>query len=392
MPGTWGPEPAVYLDNAATSYPKPESVHQAMDRFLREAGANPGRSAHRMAVAAASAVAQTRLLVARFFNAPSPEQVAFTLNTTDALNLALKGILKPGDNVITISMEHNSVVRPLRKLEKDGVGITVVGASTEGLVSVEGLAAAFTPATRLVAVTHASNVTGTLQPITEIGRLCRVRGVRLLVDAAQTAGVFPIDVREMGIDLLAFPGHKSLLGPPGTGGLIVGEGISLVTLREGGTGSQSESEEQPESMPDRLESGTLNTVGIAGLGAGLRFIEETRRERIREHEQVLVQRLLRGLAEIHGVTIYGRPPGAERASAVSFNLAGWEPQDAAAVLDATFDLQCRAGLHCAPLAHRTIGSFPAGTVRFSPGFFNTEEEIDAALEAVKELAAGSGAG
>jgi cysteine desulfurase / selenocysteine lyase len=271
------------------------------------------------------------------------------------------------------------------------VGVTVVGASPEGLLSVEDLAAAFTPATRLVAVTHASNVTGTLQPITEIGRLCRERGARLLVDAAQTAGVFPIDVREMGIDLLAFPGHKSLLGPPGTGGLIVGEGISLETLREGGTGSQSESEEQPVSMPDRLESGTLNTVGIAGLGAGLRFIEETGRERIREHEQVLVQRLLRGLAAIHGVTIYGPAPGAERASTVSFNLAGWEPQDAAAALDATFDLQCRAGLHCAPLAHRTLGSFPAGTIRFSPGFFNTEDEIDAALEAVSQLGAGSGA-
>jgi cysteine desulfurase family protein len=344
-----------------------------------------------MAVAAASAVAQTRLLVARFFNAPSPERVAFTLNTTDALNLALKGTLKPGDHVITTSMEHNSVVRPLRKLEKGGVGVTVVGASPEGLVSLADLAAAFTSATRLVAITHASNVTGTLQPITEIGRLCRERGVRLLVDAAQTAGVFPIDVREMGIDLLAFPGHKGLLGPPGTGGLIVGAGISLETLREGGTGSQSESEQQPESIPDRLESGTLNTLGIAGLGAGLRFIEETGRERIREHEQALVQRLLRGLAALPGITLYGPPPGAERASVVSFNLADWEPQDAAAVLDASFDLQCRAGLHCAPLAHRTIGTFPAGTVRFSPGFFNTEADIDAALEAVMELAAGSGA-
>lgn len=376
----------MYLDNAATSYPKPEPVYQAMDRFLRDAGANPGRSAHRLAVSAASAVAQTRLLVSRFFNAPAPERVAFTLNTTDALNLALKGVLEPGDHVVTTSMEHNSVARPLRKLEAGGVTVTFVAASQEGLAAVEVLAAAITPATRLVAVTHASNVTGTLQPIAEVGRLCRERGLLLLVDAAQTAGVFPVDVQSMGIDLLAFPGHKGLLGPPGTGGLIVSEGVSLDTLREGGTGSESESERQPDGMPERLEAGTLNTVGIVGLGAGLQFIQETGRQRIQAHENNLVQRLMRGLAEISGVTLYGPPPGTERASVVSFNVAGWEPQDAAAVLDATFEIQCRAGLHCAPLAHRTIGTFPAGTLRFSPGFFNTEGEIDAAVEAVGQLA------
>jgi cysteine desulfurase / selenocysteine lyase len=377
----------VYLDNAATSFPKPEVVYQAMDRFLREAGANPGRSAHRLAVSAASTVAQVRRLVARFFNAPGPGRVAFTLNATDALNLALKGVLKPGDHVVTTSMEHNSVIRPLRKLEAGGVAVTVVAASSEGRVAAEDMAAAFIPTTRLVAMTHASNVTGTLQPVTEVGRLCRGRGVRLLVDAAQTAGVYSVDMREMGIDLLAFPGHKGLFGPPGTGGLIVGEGVSLDTWREGGTGSQSESEQQPKLMPDRLEAGTLNSVGIAGLGAGLRFIEETGRQRIEEHERALVRQLLRGLAEIPNVALYGPPPGAERASVVSFNLEGWEPQEAAAVLDATFDIQCRAGLHCAALAHRTIDTFPAGTVRFSPGYFNTAAEIDAAVEAVRQLAA-----
>ena len=381
----------MYLDNAATSSPKPESVYQGMDRFLREVGANPGRSAHRLAVSAASAVAQTRRLLARFFNAPAPERVAFTLNATDALNLALKGVLKPGDHVVTTSMEHNSVARPLRKLEAAGVAVTFLAASPEGRVAVEDLAAALTAATRLVAITHASNVTGTLQPIAEVGRLCRERGVLLLVDAAQTAGVYPIDIRAMGIHLLAFPGHKGLLGPPGTGGLIVDEGLCLDTVREGGTGSQSESDQQPDWMPDRLEVGTLNTVGIAGLGAGLRFIEQTGRERIQEQEQLLVQRLLRGLAAIPGAALYGPPPGAERASVVSFNLERWEPQDAAAALDATFDIQCRAGLHCAPLEHRTIGTFPAGTVRFSPGFFNTETEIDMAVEAVRQLAAGLGA-
>lgn len=375
----------IYLDNAATSFPKPEVVYQTMDRFLREAGANPGRSGHRLAVAAAAVVAQTRRQLARFFNAPAPERVVFTANATDALNLALKGVLGPGDHAVTTSMEHNSVARPLRKLEAAGVAVTFLSASREGLVSVQALSAALTPATRLVAITHASNVTGTLQPVAEAGRLCRERGVLLLVDAAQTAGVYPIDVAAMGIDLLAFPGHKALLGPPGTGGLVVSESVSLETLREGGTGSESESDQQPELMPDRLEVGTLNTVGIAGLGAGIRFIEGTGRERIREHEQKLVQRLLRGLASVPGLVLYGPGPSRERASVVSFNLEGWDSQDAAAVLDATFDIQCRAGLHCAPLAHRTIGTFPVGTVRFSPGFFNTEAEIDAAVDAVHQL-------
>jgi cysteine desulfurase/selenocysteine lyase len=378
----------MYMDNAATSFPKPEAVYQAMDRFMRDAGANPGRSAHRLAVAAAAVVAQARLLVARFFNAASPEQVVFTLNTTDALNLALKGVLKPGDHVVTTSMEHNSVIRPLRKLEAGGVLVTVVSASREGSVSVDDLAAAFTPATRMVVATHASNVTGTLQPIAAIGRLCREHDVLLLVDAAQTAGVFPIDVQALGIDLLAFPGHKAMLGPTGTGGLVVGAGILLDSLREGGTGSESESERQPEMLPDRLEAGTVNSVGIAGLGAAVRFIEEAGRERIRAHEQALAQRLLHGLATVPGSRLYGPPPGSERASVVSFNLEGWEPQDAAAALDSAFDIQCRAGLHCAPLAHRTLGTFPSGTLRFSPGFFNTEAEIDTALSAVQQLGVG----
>jgi selenocysteine lyase/cysteine desulfurase len=233
---------------------------------------------------------------------------------------------------------------------------------------------------------HASNVTGTLQPIAEVGSLCRDRGVLLLVDAAQTAGVFPIDVQAMGIDLLAFPGHKAMLGPPGTGGLVVGEGIVLETLREGGTGSNSENERPPETMPDRFEAGTVNTVGIAGLGAALQFIEDTGREVIRRYEQVLVQRLLAGLAQVPGVTLFGSPSGQERAAVVSLNVHGWDPQDAAAALDSTFDIQCRPGLHCAPRAHQTIGSFPAGTLRLSPGFFNTEAEIDATVEAIRQLA------
>jgi cysteine desulfurase family protein len=391
MPAISECERVIYFDNAATSFPKPEIVYQTMDRFLRESGANPGRSSHRLAVAAASTVAQTRRLVARYFNAAAPEQVVFTLNTTDALNLALKGVLKPGDHVVTTSMEHNSVARPLRKLEQSGVSVTFVAASPEGLVDVEDLASAFTPATTLLAMTHASNVTGTLQPVAEAGQLCRDRGALLLVDAAQTAGAFPIDVQALRIDLLAFPGHKGLLGPPGTGGLVVGESIRLDTLREGGTGTTSESDWQPEEMPERLEAGTVNTVGLAGLGAALRFLEETGLDAIRAHEQSLIQRLLHELAAIPRAILYGPPPGVERASVVSFNLGGWESQDVAAVMDASFDIQCRPGLHCAPLAHRPLGTFPAGTVRLSPGFFNNEAEVDAVLEAIRQVAASDAA-
>jgi cysteine desulfurase / selenocysteine lyase len=375
----------AYLDNAATSFPKPEAVYRAMDRFLRESGANPGRSGHRLAASAAATVSQTRRLLARFFNAVAPEHVIFTLNATDALNLALKGVLKPGDHVVTTSMEHNSVARPLRKLQRAAVTATFVPASPEGLVSVSAMAEAIQPGTRLVAMTHASNVSGTLQPVAEVGRLCRERGLLLLVDAAQTAGAYPIDVERMSIDLLAVPGHKSLLGPPGTGALVVGEGLRLETLREGGTGSESESDEQPEGLPERLEAGTVNTVGIAGLGAALQFIEETGREQIRVHEEALVQRLLHGLSKTPGVSLYGPAPGEERAAVVSLNLEGWDPHEAAAVLDSSFDIQCRAGLHCAPLAHRTIGTFPLGTLRLSPGLFNTESEIDAAIEAIRQM-------
>ncbi len=378
----------MYLDNAATSFPKPETVYQAMDRFLREAGANPGRSGHRLATAAAATVAETRHRVARFFHAPAPERVIFTVNTTEALNLALKGVLRPGDHVVTTSMEHNSVARPLRKLETVGVMVTFVAASPEGQVAVDDMAAAFTPATRLVAMTHASNVTGTLQPVAAVGQLCRDRGALLLVDAAQTAGAFPLDVPALGIDLLAFPGHKGLLGPPGTGGLVVGAGIRLAPLREGGTGSQSESDVQPEEMPDGFEAGTVNTVGIAGLGAGIRYLEETGLARVRDREALFTRQLLQGIADVPGARLYGPSPNVERAAVVSFNLDGWEPQDVAAALDSVFDLQCRAGLHCAPLAHRTIGTYPSGAVRFSPGFFNTEAEIAAAIEAVRALASG----
>lgn len=380
----------MYLDNAATSFPKPECVYHTLDAFMRNSAANPGRSGHRMAVAADQAIAGARQRLARLLNAPDPRRIVWTANCTGALNLALKGFLCPGDHVVTTQLEHNAVARPLHALEGQGVVVSRVPC-LGGRFDVAALLAEIRPETRLVALSHASNVTGAVLPVAEVAAECRKRGVRVLVDAAQTAGVLPIDVREWEVDFVAMPGHKSLFGPPGTGALYLREGMELATLQEGGTGSHSELDEQPDTLPDRFEAGTLNSAGIAALGAALGWILETGPERIREREEALVAQLWNGLREIDGVTLYGPPPGADRVSVISFNLAGWEPTDAATVLDESFDLQCRPGLHCSPWAHRSLGTFPGGTVRFSPGYFNPPEEIEAAVDAVRQLAAASGA-
>lgn len=376
----------MYLDNAATSFPKPECVYRTLDAFMRTSAANPGRSGHRMAVAAERAIAGARQRLARLLNAPDPRRIVWTGNCTGALNLALKGFLRAGDHVVTTQLEHNSVARPLRALEAKGVAVSRV-ACPEGRFELAALLAEIRPETRMVALTHASNVTGAVLPVADVAAECRKRGVRVLVDAAQTAGVLPIDVRAWELDLVAMPGHKSLFGPPGTGALYIREGLELTPLLEGGTGSQSELDEQPEALPDCFEAGTLNSAGIAALGAAVEWILETGLTQIRAREEELVGRLWSGLFEIEGLTLYGPRPGMDRVSVVSFNLAGWEPTDAAAVLDDRFDLQCRPGLHCAPWAHRSLGTFPRGTVRFSPGYFNTPEEMDRAVEAVKQLAA-----
>ncbi|HTE19339.1 MAG TPA: aminotransferase class V-fold PLP-dependent enzyme [Armatimonadota bacterium] len=380
----------MYFDNAATSFPKPEAVYQTMDRFLRTAGANPGRGGHHIAVEADRTLARARAQLAKLLNAPRPESVVWAANCTDALNLALKGLLQPGDHVVTTGLEHNSVARPLRSLERRGVEVTRVPCPG-GVFDLPAFLHAIRPETRLVAMVHASNVSGLVLPVREVGAACRKRGVRLLVDAAQTAGVLSLDVREIGADMVAMPGHKSLLGPPGTGALYIAEGVELAPLKEGGTGSVSEQEEQPDRLPDRYESGTQNTVGIAGLGAGVEWILDTGRETIRRREEALVTQLWEGLAETPGVTLHGPPPreGEERAAVVSLTLEGWEPTDAALVLDQQFDIQCRPGLHCAPWAHRSLGTFPNGTLRLSPGPFNTAEEVDAVVRAVRELCGAS---
>jgi cysteine desulfurase family protein len=377
----------IYLDNAATSWPKPESVYQTMDSFLREKGANPGRSGHRMAVAAEQVIAEARTLVARLFNVSDEKDVVFTSNCTESLNLALKGLLHEGDHVITDSIGHNSLVRPLTRLEKQGVLVTRVAPSREtGSVSPRAVEQAITPATRLVALTHASNVSGVVQPVEEIGEVARRRGVALLVDAAQSAAVLPIDVREANIDLLALSGHKGPLGPPGVGVLYIDKRVELEPLKEGGTGTVSESEEQPLERPSRYESGTPNTVGIAGLGAGVKYVLAKGVEAIRRQELELAVRLLEGLATNPKLTVFGPSAAADRIGVVSFRIDGWSPGEVGTVLDQAFDIKVRTGLHCAPAAHKTLGTFPQGTVRASAGCFNTRDDIDALLDAVARIA------
>ena len=379
----------IYFDNAATSWPKPPCVAEAMARFLAEVGANPGRAGHRLAVEAARLVYGAREAVAELFHAPDPLRVVFGANATDALNLALLGLLRPGDHVVTSSVEHNSVMRPLRALEAQGVALTVVPCSAAGELGVAALEAALVPATRMIVLTHASNVCGTLLPVEEVGRLARRRGVLFLLDAAQTAGAVPIDVEAQAIDLLAFSGHKSLCGPMGTGGLVIGERVdvtALTPLKYGGTGSRSEREEQPEFLPDRCESGTPNAVGLAGLAAAVRWVQERGVERVRDHERGLTAELLAGLSAIPGALVYGPGDAGRQTATVSFNVAGLAPSEVGLRLDEEHGVLCRVGLHCSPAAHRTLGTFPGGTVRFGLGVFNTSAEVARAVEGVRRLA------
>ena len=376
----------IYLDNAATSWPKPEIVYKTMDEFLRTKGGNPGRGSHSMALAARQTVDETRMLVARFINAPEINRVIFTLNCTDALNLGLKGLLKPGDHVVTSCIGHNSLVRPLRKLERLGVKVTWVPSSPDsGVLSPRDIEAAITKDTKLVVVTHASNVTGVIQPIGEYGAVTLRRHLIFMVDAAQTAGKYPIDVQASNIDLLAFSGHKGLFGPPGTGALYIGNRVNLDSLREGGTGSYSEEEEQPVILPDRYESGTLNSVGISGLGAGLKYIREEGLEKIIAREQSLTDSLIEGLLKIPEIVLYISKDRLKQAPVISFNIKGFTPGDVGTILDQTFDIKVRTGLHCAPMMHKTIGTFPLGTIRLSPGYFNTAEDIEITIKAIEKI-------
>jgi cysteine desulfurase / selenocysteine lyase len=376
----------VYLDNAATSFPKAPGVGARMAAFVDAEAGNPGRSGHRLALAAGAVVEDTRGRLARLLGVPDPARLAFTSSATDALNLALWGSLRPGDRVVTSSVEHNAVARPLRALADTGVEVVTVPASPDGSVDPGDLERALRRPTRLVALVHASNVTGTILPVAELTAVAHAAGASFLLDAAQTAGSIPIDASALGVDLLALPGHKGLLGPTGTGALYVAPGCSVRPLRQGGTGTRSEDDRQPAELPEALEAGTQNTVGLAGLGAALRYLEERGVGAIADHERGCVRGLLDGLAGIPGITVYGVTDEARRASVVSLTVAGWEPADLAAVLDSSFAIASRAGLHCAPAAHRSLGTFPSGTLRLSPGPFTTGHEIDRAIEALRQLA------
>src|SRR5262245_20357571 len=376
----------IYLDNAATSFPKPESVYRALDRFARESLANPGRAGHRMALAAEHALDDARHRLNQFVRGQGPERFVFTLNGTDALNMAFKGALREGDHVVTTDLEHNSVSRPLRALELSGfITLTRVAADGGGTVDPDAVRQALMPKTRLVAVTHASNVLGTIQPVAEIGRFAKERDALLLVDAAQTIGVAQIDVQAMGIDLLAFPGHKGLLGPTGTGALYVRPGLTLKAWREGGTGGDSASETQPKEWPYFLEGGTPNVLGVAGMSAGIQFVEETGLDAIQEHECDLVERLWQKLEEMPGVEVFGHRDRSRRVGTLSFLSESLPAAELGGILDQAFEIAIRPGLHCAPYIHRALGTFPEGTVRVSPGPFSTEADVDRLAEAVREI-------
>ena len=376
----------LYFDNAATSWPKPEAVYKAPEIQMRRACGNPGRSGHTRTLETDRLLYSVREAVAGLFNVNNPARIVFTLNATDALNVAIKGILKPGDHVLHTAIDHNSVLRPLGKLRRNGIiSVNMVPCSKDGYPDIDFLANSFRDNTRLLVINHASNVTGTIAPLEEMVRLAHSHGVKVLVDAAQTAGSIEIDARKLEIDMLAFTGHKGLLGPTGTGGLYVREGIDLDSLREGGTGSQSEMDIHPESMPERLEAGTMNSSGLAGLLEGIRFINNTGVTKIREDEIEIRNYLYNSLKQISGIMLYGPEDGEKCSCLVSFTIDHADSGEVGYILENSYGILCRTGLHCAPLAHKAFHTFPAGTVRLSPGFFTGKTDIDYLVKALYEI-------
>lgn len=374
----------IYLDHAASSHPKPPAVYDALNRAVR-LGANPGRSGHHSAFEAARVIFDARSAVAELLGVSDASRVVFTLNATHALNQALKGVLRPGDHVVTTTMEHNSVLRPLHTLEQAGVTVTYVEGDREGRVAPASLEGALKPHTKLVALCHASNVSGTLQDASEVGRICQKNGVLFLLDAAQSAGALPLDVGHLGAQLLVAPGHKGLLGPQGTGILYVAPGLELTSLMEGGTGTLSEQRTMPEELPEALEAGTLNTPGIAGLGAGVRYLLERGVDNVRRAEEEILRFLLPALEAVPGLVLYGPRDVEGRVAVVSFNLAGRDGAHVGFALDEVYGIAVRVGLHCAPDAHRTLGSFPSGTVRASFGALSTVADAEALVRALDDL-------
>jgi cysteine desulfurase/selenocysteine lyase len=377
----------IFLDNGATSFPKPEEVYTYMDYFYRNFGVNPGRSGYDLCLEAGAVVENTRKLLTALFNGADPDHLCFSYNSTDALNLIIFGTLQPGDHAITTTIEHNSVLRPLYHLSRQGVDVDYVPFDGAGFVDPDEIRKRFRPNTRLVIVNHASNVIGTIQPVREIGRHCREAGIPFAIDASQSAGKIPIDMEEQYLDVVAFTGHKSLLGPTGIGGLYVREGITIRHTRAGGTGVRSAERAHLDEYPFRLEYGTPNTVGIAGLNAGVKWILARGLEKIGEHEMHLTQLLCDGLRDIPGVTLYCQDDLTHHIGVMAFNVDGMDAADVGTMLDVDYDILCRTGLHCAPLVHEQLGTAKIrGAVRFGIGPFNTEEHIQTAIRAVGDIA------
>ncbi|MGK9253148.1 aminotransferase class V-fold PLP-dependent enzyme [Paenibacillus humicus] len=379
-------KPVIYLDHAATSWPKPPAVAEAMMEILLHGTANPGRGSHQMAVQSGRVLFGARKRLAKLFRIANPNDISFAANTTAALNLAIKGMLKPGDHVIATAVEHNSIRRPLEYLKaRIGIGVTYIEATPEGEVRPEQVEQALTSRTALVAAAHSSNLLGSILPVGEIGSITRKRGIPLLVDAAQSAGVLDIDVEAMGIDLLAFPGHKALLGPQGTGGLYIHPRLDPVPLLHGGTGSQSESAEQPTVRPDRYEAGTPNTPGIAGLAAGVQYVMDQTTAAIHAKETELVSYLMEELASVPGLRLLGPAAGKPRTGIVSLTMAGVEASELSFILDQHYGIAVRSGYHCTPLAHYSAGTAETGAVRASVGYSTTKEDAESFLTAIREI-------
>lgn len=374
----------IYFDNAATTMRKPQQVTDAVVHAMNSLG-NAGRGVHEASLEAARTVYGTRAKLAEFFNAEDAKQIAFTANSTEALNIAIKGVLEPGDHAITTELEHNSVLRPLYDLEEKGLELSIVKSNRTGTIDYDDFEKLIKENTKAIVCTNGSNLTGNLVDVARVGQIAKKHGLIFIVDASQTAGVFPIDVQAMNIDILCFTGHKSLLGPQGTGGIYVREGLTVRPLKCGGSGVQTYLKKHPDDMPTALEAGTLNGHGIAGLDAALEYLMETGIDTIREKEQALMWRFYNGIKDIHNIRIYGDFSGAERCPIVTINLGEYDSSDVSDELFVTYGISTRPGAHCAPLMHHALGTVEQGAVRFSFSHYNTEEEVDTAIAALREL-------